>query len=321
MKSGISTSAELMDINPDSISRNPDNPRIFFRDDEMNTLMASIQQYGVQVPITVYKERNRYVLIDGERRWRCALKLNLKSIPGLVQVKPTRLNNILLMYNIHALREQWDYLTIASKLPDIIRLYEKKNNKEPNEIELSEITGLTRGQIRRCRYILELPKKYKDQLMAELKLPKKEQKLSEDFFIEMERALNTVSLRMPELLKNKNNIRDNLINKFRNGDIKSVTDFRKVSKIATSIENLDIKETRAKEALNKIFGSNNISIDEIYSDKFETRYDEKKVFHSVDSVLEYLEDAYKKPDQIVISKSFKNRLIKLKILINKILGE
>jgi ParB family transcriptional regulator, chromosome partitioning protein len=119
----------------------------------MNTLTASIRRYGIQVPIIVYAEGSHFVLIDGERRWRCARKLNLPRIPALVKEKPSRLNNLLLMFNIHALREQWDYLTIARKLSDVISLFKKENkDRDPTEIELSELTGLTRGQIRRCRF-------------------------------------------------------------------------------------------------------------------------------------------------------------------------
>src|SRR6266576_4613392 len=139
----IQAQAYLKDISPDKIKRNPENPRLFFRSEELDTLMASIRRYGIQVPISVYADGNHYVLIDGERRWRCARKLNIRHIPALVQPRPSPLQNLLLMFNIHALREQWDYLTIASKLPNVISLFRSENGKEPNEQELSEITGLT----------------------------------------------------------------------------------------------------------------------------------------------------------------------------------
>src|SRR5436309_14052791 len=123
--------SSVRELSPDLIDRNEDNPRLFFRSEEMDTLLASINKFGIQVPITVYDEGERFVLIDGERRWRCAKKLNLKKIPALVQPKPSPLNNLLLMFNIHALREQWDYLTIANKLPIVIDLHKKENGTEP----------------------------------------------------------------------------------------------------------------------------------------------------------------------------------------------
>src|SRR5271167_4521367 len=81
--------SHLDHISPDRIRRNPDNPRLFFRSVEMDTLMASIRRYGIRVPISVYEDGNQYFLIDGERRWRCALKLNIDRIPALVHTKPT----------------------------------------------------------------------------------------------------------------------------------------------------------------------------------------------------------------------------------------
>ena len=117
------TQGKLSHISPRDIARNPDNPRLIFRQEEMESLMVSIDTHGIQVPLTVYREGHGYRLIDGERRWRCARKLNLSSIPAIVQEKPTELENLLLMYNIHALREQWDYYTIASKLTRVIALF------------------------------------------------------------------------------------------------------------------------------------------------------------------------------------------------------
>src|ERR1700676_1895064 len=117
--------SDLREIRVDQIDRNPENPRIVFRPSELETLTESIRRYGVQVPISVFKEGRRYVLVDGERRWRCSVKLNKATIPALIQEKPSPLNNLLLMFNIHALREQWDLLTIALKLPRVITLLTK----------------------------------------------------------------------------------------------------------------------------------------------------------------------------------------------------
>lgn len=312
----------LKQLHPEKIRRNPDNPRLFFRGEEMDTLAASIRRYGIQVPLTVYKERTHYILIDGERRWRCAQKLNLEKVPALIQEKPSRLNNLLLMFNIHALREQWDYLTIARKLPDVIDLFRKKQHREPTEIELSELTGLTRGQIRRCRYLLDLPQQYRELLEKELVLPKRLQKLSEDFFIEMERALKTVVSRLPGVVDDLNIARDALIAKFRSGVIGNITDFRMLSKIATSINNIGVKEAKAREALRRIFNPNTkTSIEEVFAEQFEMRYDERKVLLSVDSIYEYLEVSLDDDPEVELSPSLREGLIKLKEMIERLLRD
>jgi ParB family chromosome partitioning protein len=151
------THSELRSISVDSIDKNPENPRVVFRPGELEELLESIRRYGVQVPIAVYKEKGRYVLIDGERRWRCCVKLNKKEIPALVREKPDALTNLLLMFNIHALREQWDLFTIALKLPRVIKLLSERSGRKPNERELADYTGLTRGMIRRCKLLWSYP--------------------------------------------------------------------------------------------------------------------------------------------------------------------
>jgi len=252
--------------------------------------MVSIDAYGIQVPLTVYQEGAAYRLIDGERRWRCARKLNLRRVPALVQEKPTELDNLLLMYNIHALREQWDYYTIASKLTRVIELFTHENGNAPNEIQLSEITGLTRGQIRRCRLLLDLPEKFKEMLLTELELPKSQQKLSEDLFIEMERSLKTVTKRLPEYQDRLDTIRETLVDKFRDGTITAVTDFRQLSKIATAVDNLGIARTSASNSLDRVFDAqDSTSIRQAYESTVEFEYDEQEASRSVQSLTEFID--------------------------------
>jgi len=314
-------SGELREISPDSIVRNPENPRLFFRDDEMNSLLASIRKYGIQVPLTVYSNGDRtYTLIDGERRWRCARKLNLRYVPALVQSRPTALDNILLMFNIHALREQWDYFTIANKLPRIIKLYKKEHGVEPNEIELTALTGLGRGQIRRCRFLLDLPERYKRELIEELQKPKHLQRLSEDLFIEMERALKTVQTYVPHAIENVNAARDALIDKYRGDVIRNVTDFRKLSKMATSVVNLDVKESSVRKSIRLIINAdNNVDIESVYAKQFELRYDERKTSLSVQSVSGFLR--YAISEDIEIDSELRADLETLRGLIDELLGD
>ncbi len=181
MPTTTAANAAPTEIPISKIDRNPENPRIFFRAAELETLLNSIRRHGVQVPISVYKERGRYVLIDGERRWRCSLKLNKKTIPALVQDKPDALGNLLLMFNIHALREQWDLLTIALKLPRVIGLLRRRFKKDPTEKDIAEETGLPRASIRRSRLLMDMPQEYRDQLLTDLQKPKNQQQLSETF--------------------------------------------------------------------------------------------------------------------------------------------
>lgn len=266
------------------VRTNPENPRLNFRQAELEELQESIRRYGIQVPVAVFKKGGDYVLIDGERRWRCASKLNLKTIPALIQKEPSPLENLLLMFNIHALREQWDLLTIALKLPKIIDLLMRETQSPPTEIELSVRTGLTRGVIRRCRLLMDLPEKYKALLLEEQKKPKSKQLLSEDLFIEMERSLTTVVRALPQVLKSKDHARDVLLKKYRDKVIDNVVDFRKVAKIARA-PNVGVSAERAQSAIRRLISEPRYSIKQAYEETVSEAYAERDIVSRIDQLM------------------------------------
>src|SRR5690348_14025424 len=103
-------------VSPQRLRPNPENPRLIFRAEELRVLQDSIKNQGILVPLTVYRERGGYVILDGERRWRCALKLGLDRVPAIVQPKPAPLQNLMMMFAIHNQRQEWDPLPTAYKL-------------------------------------------------------------------------------------------------------------------------------------------------------------------------------------------------------------
>src|SRR2546427_3412265 len=228
--------AVLQQLTPDQIKRNPDNPRLIFRQDELDRLLNSIMQVGIQVPLTVFRADtpSRYVLLDGERRWICARKLNLSKVPTIVYPKPSRLQNILRMFNIHNVREQWDLLPTAYKLREVKDLIQAQQKREPTVQELATSTGVSATTIRRAFELLRLPKKYLDKLMEELKKPKAEQRLSEDLFLEMTRSLRAIENYNPDVFRElpRSKFIDSFVKKYETGVIKNVVRFRDLSRIA-----------------------------------------------------------------------------------------
>lgn len=289
MSQADATKVDLRQLPVALIDRNPDNPRINFRPGELEDLVESIRQHGVQVPISVYRENDRYVLIDGERRWRCSVKLNKKTIPALIQEKPDRLTNLLLMFNIHSLREQWDLLTIALKLPVVIELLTEQLGHQPTEKEIADATGLSRGVVRRCGLLKDLPEEYKDTILDELNKPKAKQRISEDLFIEMERALKTVERAMPGVIDDKDRVRRVLLDKYANGTIANIVHFRNVSKIARA-QNVDADPITARTVLVQLFDENDYSVASAYQDSVSVAYNERGLATKLRGVIERLEE-------------------------------
>jgi len=220
------------------------------------------------------------------------------------------------MFNIHSLREDWDLFTISMKLPTVITLLEKQNSKYPTEVELSVHTGLNRATIRRCKLLIGLPDKYKDIAFGELKLPKRDQKLTEDFFLEMERCLSVVNRYFPGVIDNIDHARDVFIKKYRKEIISNILQFRKVSKIARS-DKLGVPRERAISVLQQLFQDNDYSIEQAFSESAEEVYNERTLENRLQWLIENIGKIDESREE---SEAIYILLRKLKIEIGKLLG-
>lgn len=223
----LSESKTLFNIKVSDISANPFNPRLIFDPDDLNELKKSISRVGILVPLTVYRNTKKqtkslYILLDGERRWRCAQELNIQTIPANIIDEPSDdTQNILYMFNIHHFRKEWALFPTALKLETVI---EKIGTDQ--ESVLSDFTGVSRSMIRRCKTLLWYPKKYRDVLME------KGGKISTDFFIELYPLVYKLSS-LPDFQypDGTENLVDKIISKFLEQktfyDVKELRDIRK----------------------------------------------------------------------------------------------
>ncbi len=76
---------KLVELAPDRIVPNPNQPRRDFPKEELEQLAESIRQNGLLQPIVVRRDRDGYVLVAGERRWRACKMAGLRTIPAIVQ--------------------------------------------------------------------------------------------------------------------------------------------------------------------------------------------------------------------------------------------
>jgi len=75
-----------IEISIDLICANPEQPRKYFSEEELQDLKESIMTYGVLQPIIVKKDKGGfYFLIAGERRLRAAKLAGLTKIPAIIK--------------------------------------------------------------------------------------------------------------------------------------------------------------------------------------------------------------------------------------------
>lgn len=250
----LESDTELLRVPTTAIHPNPDNPRLIFREDEIEELQASIENQGILVPLTVYQEgrKKRFIILDGERRWRCARRLRLDRVPVIVQTKPAPMQNIMMMFAIHNARQDWDPLPSALKLGELEKLFEEQRGRSPKEKELADLASMSVGEVRRLRQILDLPNDYIDELMAELELPRHQQKVSVDQVLETTRGLTALSKREVLSTSEIEPIRRAVVDKFREGQIASTVDPRLLARMARSVEREEVDAAIVRKSVLKL---------------------------------------------------------------------
>lgn len=207
-----------------------------FDPEPMGTLKKSIEEVGILVPIFVYRKREvdpkhpevKYVILDGERRWLCAQAIETERrseipIPANIIAEPSIIQNILMMFNIHGVREAWDITPTALKLEVVIRHFKRKSITE-----LAKLTGLTPARVRDSQVLLSFDRKYLDMSLRE-----KPRRITGDFFIQMYPVLDLVKNRYPAIYRKlgRNGIIDTFVEKYESGEIRAVTEFRDLANL------------------------------------------------------------------------------------------
>lgn len=254
---------------PKEIGRNKDNPRLIFHKDDLESLERSIADQGILVPLTVFKDGKGYRLLDGERRWRCAIKLGLSRVPAIVQPKPERLQNIMMMFAIHHARTDWDPLPTALKLQDLQKEFENRNRRQATEAELAGLASLSRGEVRRLKKLLALPEVYRKELLDELEKPRSEQVLTVDHVIEATTAASL--LRRQEVVdeRGEDRLRRAILKKFRSKVIKSTVDPRKLARLARAVHRDEVPLQLARKVVKKLVEIPTYDIDSAFRDSVE----------------------------------------------------
>jgi ParB/RepB/Spo0J family partition protein len=283
----------------------------------MNQLLESIREVGIRVPVTVYQDKERFYLLDGERRWRCACKLNLHEMPTIIQPKPSKLQNLLMMFNIHNVRVDWDLMPMALKL-EVIRQMLKKEGEDASPTSLSAVTGVSLATVRRALDLLQLPENYQKALLEESAKPRDEQKFTADLFVEIYKSLHTVERHVPSVFEliEKQDYVENMVEKYLKGTVKNVVDYRNVGRIARA-DLAKIDKEDAKNIIVRLVKDKKYSIADAYKESVEMAYEQRELTSKINRITEQLKS-------ISISKmsdEIEDALIKLHREVNRLLRQ
>lgn len=144
-------SSAISEIDIDSISPNPDQPRRSFSDEGLDELAASIREIGIIQPLSLRSAPDGgYQIIAGERRWRAAQRAGLRSVPAYVRTaSDSEVTEMALIENIQ--REDLNSIEVALAFRKLIDTYSLTQER------LSERVGKSRSVITNHLRLLKLP--------------------------------------------------------------------------------------------------------------------------------------------------------------------
>jgi ParB family chromosome partitioning protein len=142
--------ARFLEIDPNQIVPNPQQPRSVFEPEAFAELVHSIKEFGVLQPIVVRPKGSSFELIMGERRLRASKEAGLTKIPAIV--RETADENMLrdaLLENLH--RSNLNPLEEASAYKQLLEDFGSTQD------QLADKLGRSRPQITNTLRLLKLP--------------------------------------------------------------------------------------------------------------------------------------------------------------------
>ena len=150
----------LLQVSPEQIVPNPQQPRKHFDEKSLNELAQSISAQGVLQPLVVRKHPkfpNQYELVAGERRWRALKQIDVAQVPVVLRnISDNEILEISLLENIQ--RENLTVIEEAQSYHDLLQIHGYTQE------ELAKKLGRDRSTIANMLRLLQLPSALKNDL-------------------------------------------------------------------------------------------------------------------------------------------------------------
>lgn len=140
---------EVHELSIGDVIPNEDQPRKNFDEQSLATLAESIKNLGIFQPIVVRKQKDKYQIVAGERRYRAALMVGLETVPVVVKNYNTEeMTEVALVENLQ--REGLDPIEEALAYQGLMNTY-----KQTQEM-ISARLGRSRSYIANMMRLLKL---------------------------------------------------------------------------------------------------------------------------------------------------------------------
>lgn len=152
---------QIVDIDVDNLQANPLQPRGLITPESLIDLIDSIKEQGILEPLVVAKTPAGYQIIAGERRWRAAKVVGLKTVPAIIkETTPQGMLEMAIVENV-----QREDLNPLERAQAFVRLMEEfgLTNKD-----IAQRIGKSAAYVSNSLKLLSLPDALKDGLLSSL---------------------------------------------------------------------------------------------------------------------------------------------------------
>lgn len=135
------TKNAIINVPLKSVVPDENQPRKNFDPERLGELINSIKKHGIISPLQVQDiGGGKYLLEDGERRWRAATELGLEEVPVVVQNKTNDVDRLIRQFHLQEQHEGW---SPVEKATAVTRLSESMKTSVKQMAELLSLPERT----------------------------------------------------------------------------------------------------------------------------------------------------------------------------------
>lgn len=151
----------VVEISVEELQQNPLQPRGLIMPESLVDLVDSIREHGILEPLVVAKTPAGYLIIAGERRWRAAKIVGLKSVPVIIkETTPQGMLEMAIVENV----QRTDLNPVERA-----RAFQRLNDEfDLATSEIAKRIGKSQAYVSNSLRILTLPDALKDGLLSGL---------------------------------------------------------------------------------------------------------------------------------------------------------
>lgn len=151
---GVQTMTAAKIIAIDRIVADQDQPRRVFDEEELAELAGSLRDHGQTDPVKVRWDagRDRYVIIDGERRLRAAQRIGITSLSAVVESRHLTTDQITEYQLIeNSLRSDLSAIEAGAAYRNLMNVW------SVNQVQLAKRLHISESKVSRALAALDLP--------------------------------------------------------------------------------------------------------------------------------------------------------------------